>query len=128
MRPAGNLAGVEFIHPPRYHNSTEDWRLIISESGYFFTRDAIGFFSSAVSWDSLTAAGDGYLFVTSERDTYGTAWSGEKRYTLRAWTMDNGVDTLGEFGEYETLAKARAGLKKQLTNQLITTNKGVTND
>jgi len=116
MRPAGNLAGVEFAHPPRYHNQTDAWKLIISESGYFFTRDAMGFFNSAVAWNSLTAIGDGYLFVTSERDTYGTAWGGEKRYTLRAWNIDTGVNTIGDFGDYGTLNAAKAAIKQQLIN------------
>jgi len=116
MRPAGNLAGVEFMHPPRYHNQTDQWKLIISESGYFFTRDAMGFFNSAVSWDSLTRAGHKYLFITSERDTYGTAWNGEKRYTLRQWDLENGVLPVGEFGEHDTLKAAKAAMKQLINN------------
>ena len=111
MRPAGNLAGVEFIHPPRYHNQTDEWKLIISNSGYFFTREAMRFFSSAVSWDSLTSVGHKYLFVTS-----GSAWDGQKRYSLNEWNLETGVDTIGEFGEYDTLKAARAAIKQLTSN------------
>lgn len=123
MRPAGNLAGVEFLAPPPYDTNARLWEEIISNSGYFFTRAAGGFFYSRISWNSLTRTHGGALFISSEQDKGGLAWSGQRRYTLRAWSMANGVDTLGEFGEYETLAKARAGLKKHLTEQTTTTNK-----
>ena len=127
MRPAGNLAGVEFLAPPRYDANAPLWGYIISNSGYFFTKSAARYFNSRISWNSLTPNGGGQLFITSEQDSSG-AWNYERRYTLHYWSNEDGVNTLGEFGEYETLAKARAALKQHPTEQATTTNKGVTND
>jgi hypothetical protein len=115
MRPAGNLAGVEFLHPPLYHNSAEQWKLVISESGYFFTKSAARWFGSRIAWSSLTVNNTGYLFITSEQDDY-AAWDGLRRYTVRSWNKQTGVDSIGEFGGYATMATARAVLKQHLTN------------
>jgi hypothetical protein len=107
MRPAGNLAGVEFIHPPMYHNQTELWKEIISESGYFFTKSAMQWFGSRVAWDTLTAiTHELYGFITSEQDS-GGAWEGQRRYTVRGWTKESGVFELSEWGDFETLKGAR---------------------
>jgi hypothetical protein len=115
MRPAGNLAGVEFLAPPLYDTNAPLWSYIISNSGYFFTKSAARWFSSRISWSSLTLNGGGQLFITSEQDSY-AAWNGERRYTVRSWNNETGVDTVGEFGGYDTMSKARAELKKHLTN------------
>lgn len=126
MRPAGNLAGVEFIDAPQYlrHETRETWRLIISESGYFFTKAAMKWFSSRVAWDTLTQYRDGYLFITSEQDKpvyissgmVPAAWDGQRRYTLRYFTLENGLaNDLGvhsEHGRYETLERARRVLQQ----------------
>lgn len=125
MRPAGNLAGVEFLAPPLYDANGPLWSYIISNSGYFFTKSAARYFNSRIVWSSLTATGNGELFITSEQDSNG-AWNCQRRYTVQSWNDKTGVNTLGEFGEYETLSKARAGLRQYLNE--LTTNKGVTND
>ena len=117
MRPAGNLAGVEFLAPPRYDANAELWAEIISNSGYFFTKSAARYLNSRISWSSLTVNNTGYLFITSEQDSY-AAWDGLRRYTLRSWNNQTGIATVGEFGEYETLNAAKAALKKHLTNTL----------
>ena len=122
MRAAGNLAGVEFIAPPWQNRYWDTWVDVISESGFWFTKGAFRYFATRVSWDSLTKAGpDSYLFISSEQDAtnYGpAAWDGQRRYTLRSWNMESGVDTIGEFGEYETLTAAKAAIKQHLTNTL----------
>lgn len=116
MRPAGNLAGVEFISPPRYHNQYDQWAEIITESGYFFTKSAMRYFGSRIIWDSLTALDDGvFAFITSEQDrpvtissgTVPAAWDGARRFTVRAWSMDHGIIELSEFGEFATLKAAK---------------------
>jgi hypothetical protein len=123
MRPAGNLAGVEFIAPPRYHNQAELWAEIITESGYFFSKQAMAYFGSRVAWDSLTAlTGEprAYGFITSEQDKPFTlsngetvcAWDGARRYTVRAWREDSGIITLSEFGQFESLKDARQWLTR----------------
>jgi len=110
MRAAGNLAGVEFISPPRYQRDGDQWREIITESGYFFTASAMRFFCSRVLWDSLTDAGGGvWLFITSERrDTE------PRRYTLHQWTKEDGTDNLGEFQAHATAAAARRALSETI--------------
>lgn len=112
MRAAGNLAGVEFIHPPRYHHATDEWKEIITESGYFFTKDAMKWFGSKVAWDSLTKIdAETYGFITSEQDS-GGAWDGERRYTVRKWERDSGTLPLSEFGEFDTLKEAKTWLTR----------------
>jgi hypothetical protein len=115
MRAASNLAGVEFIAPPRYLNESirNLWAEIITESGYFFTRDAMRFFSSRVVWDSLThITQDTYGFITSEQNQFLYFEPEPRRYTVRKWTKENGIRSLSEFQEFETLKAA----KHYLTN------------
>lgn len=116
MRAAGNLAGVEFISPPRYHNQYDQWAEIITESGYFFTKSSMRYFGSRIVWDSLTGLNQGvFAFITSEQDqpvtistgTVPAAWDGARRYTVRAWNKDHGIIELSEFGEFATLKDAK---------------------
>ena len=112
MRASGNLAGVSFIDAPIYHRDRDQWREIISNSGYFFTADAMRFFSSRVAWDSLTAYRDGYAFITSEQhQSLYSEWE-PRKYTVRYWNPTDGALPLSEFQEFATLAQA----KKYLNN------------
>lgn len=53
------------------------------------------------------------LFVTSERDRYpGGAWNGQRRYTLRGALANGEIQTVGEFGEYDTARQAHAAARK----------------
>lgn len=107
MRPLGNLAGVEFLHPPLYNNNEELWKEIISESGYFFTKSAAKWFGSRIDWEHLVGITHKLKgFVTSEQDSYG-AWNGQRRYTVRGWTKKDGVFDLSEFGQFDNLKAAR---------------------
>lgn len=112
MRPAGNLAGIEFLAPPLFHHAFDEWREIISESGYFFTKGAGRWFGSKVSWDSLTKIdAETYGFVTSEQCDFG-AWDGQRRYTVRKWTKEHGVNALSEYGQFDNLKEARTWLTR----------------
>jgi hypothetical protein len=107
MRAAGNLAGVEFLHPPMYNYQEELWKEIISESGYFFTKSAARWFNSRIYWDCLVGiTQDLKGFITSEQDSRG-AWDGQRRYTVRGWTKEDAVFELSKFGEFDTLKKAK---------------------
>lgn len=78
---------------------------------HFFDADTIRFFGSRVEsqlFDNLT-------FVTSEQNDNGVwiggveykAWNGERRYTIRRFNPDDGtIDTVGEFGQYDTAEEA----------------------
>jgi len=111
MRATGNLAGVTFLSPPRYHRDHEQWQKIITESGYFFTVDAMRWFSSRILWDTLAPIGDDYSFVTSEQDTYTNQ---PRTYTVRVWTMATGVDEICGFGEHASRAAALKALREVL--------------
>jgi len=111
MRATGNLAGVTFLSPPRYHRDQEQWQKIITESGYFFTVDAMRWFSSRILWDTLAPIGDDYSFVTSEQDTYTNQ---PRTYTVRVWTMATGVDEICGFGEHASRAAALKALRQVL--------------
>lgn len=121
MKIEGNLAGVEFVDVPRNYTYTRDtWREIISNSGYWFSRSAMNWFSCRVAWSTLTPAPNGYLFVSSEQQTAvpgfpGTYWQ-PRLYTLRLWTKETGVQAVGEFQGHATLADAKKALKQYLNN------------
>jgi hypothetical protein len=119
MRATGNLAGVTFLSPPRYHRDQEQWQQIITESGYFFTVDAMRWFSSRILWDTLAPIGNDYLFVSSEQDTY---TSQPRAYSVRVWTMDGGVDTIGALGGHTTRAAALKALREVLQAQQARAN------
>lgn len=104
MRTTGNLAGVEFIAPPPYYETEPLWNEIISESGYWFTKQAMRFFSSRINWNTLTKISQTeYGFISSESAPF----EGVRRYTARYWRKDCGVLPLSEFGEFDTLEQAR---------------------
>ena len=111
MRAQGNLAGVEFINPPLYHHYWEEWREIITESGYFFTKSAMRYFSSRVSWDTLTPTAEGYGFVTSEQPPEYGGSQEPRRYTVREWDRHNGVLSSSDFQEFDTLKEAKKFLE-----------------
>lgn len=116
MRASGNLAGVSFIDAPMYHRDREQWREIISNSGYFFTTDAMKFFSSRVSWDTLTQYRDGYAFITSEQHQ-SLYYQWPRKYTVRYWNPTDGSNQLSEFQEFATLTQAKKHLTKLIDNQ-----------
>jgi hypothetical protein len=119
MRAAGNLAGVSFLSPPPGHRDQLQWQKIITESGYFFTADAMRWFSSRILWDTLRQVGEAFLFVTSEQDTYSPQ---PRSYTVRVWTMAGGVFNLGGFSEHATRAAAIKALGAALQRQQARAN------
>ena len=54
----------------------------------------------------------GRYFVTSERDPYGTAWDGKRRYTVRRAFDNARIVTVGEFGQYATAREAHEAARK----------------
>lgn len=113
MKPTGNLAGVEFIAPPMYHHARQEWEEIISNSGYFFTKGAMRFFSSRVLWDTLTKIdGETFGFVTSEKCEMPYEPEQDRRYTVRVWISDRGLVGGSEFQEFATAAEAREFLMR----------------
>lgn len=76
------------------------------EAGFFFfLPSTMRYFGCRVSRQLF----GGRFFVTSEQEG-GRVWDGARRYTLREATAA-GIDTVGEFGQYDTLAQAIAAAK-----------------
>lgn len=75
-----------------------------ARGGYFFSPSAMRFFSSCI----LSPVFPGGVFVTSERDNgpAPAAWNGERRYTVRVCRPNGDIDTVSEFGQFDTRAAA----------------------
>lgn len=72
--------------------------------GHFFSPSAMRFFGSRI----LSPVFPGGYFVTSERDTgpAPAAWHGERRYTVRVCRPDGDIDTVSDYGQFDTRAAA----------------------
>lgn len=73
----------------------------------FFERDTMRFFDSRVHGQVY----GGRYFITSER-FHGSSGSGPRRYTVRFAKDSGDITTVGEFGQYESLAAARTAAKR----------------
>jgi hypothetical protein len=90
--------------------------LINAHEGYWFEEDTFRFFSSRLSWDSLTPAGNNtYLFISSESNFDRT----KRFYSIRSITTSGEVSTEGEFQQFDTLDKAKRALAKQLPHARV---------
>jgi len=80
---------------------------------HFFSPSTMRFFSSRIHG----ALYGGRFFVTSERDSTGSAWGGERRYSVRvARFLPNkerlDIDTVGDHGAYDTAREAHAAAQR----------------
>jgi len=81
---------------------------------HFFDADTMRFFKSKIaSWEVW----DGRYFITSEKFECGEH-SEPREYTIREAQDDGSVDTVGEFGQYGTLARAKAGIRRLLIQEI----------
>lgn len=86
--------------------------------GHFFDRQTLEFFGSRVH---NTVYGGRY-FITSERDkgvhlsdgTHRQAWDGKRRFTIRVCDDEGFINTVGEFGGFDSHAEAEAAIYKML--------------
>ena len=84
----------------------EEWQHIVENSGYWFTRSAMSFFSSRVLWQTLTPIPFGFAFITSEQYVNNlTGDSLPRMYSVRTYA-DGQIDTMGAFQEYASRAEA----------------------
>lgn len=82
---------------------------------HFFDADIMRAFGSRLIGEPKWIAVDGspcVLFITSERDRYGDAWDGARRYTHRLFDPMTGRIYSGDFGEYRTSRAARAAFRR----------------
>ena len=81
---------------------------------YFFSPDAMRFFSSRVSelcWEKE----NNIFFITSEKDTSRIKHTGSIRaFTVRKSSTSGDITTIGEFQEHKTLNKARSSIRQIL--------------
>ena len=104
------------INIPSTYRYTRWEDLIGAHEGHWFEEDTFRFFSSRLSWDSLTPAGnDTYLFVSSESNFDRT----KRLYSIRSITTSGDVQTVGDFQAFNTLAEAKRALAKHLPNARV---------
>ena len=77
------------------------WQRIIADNKDWCSRGTLKFFGSTIFWASLKETPAGYVFITSERN-YGH--TGEV-FSVRL-VSKTGIETIGEYGQYETLREA----------------------
>lgn len=100
------IENPDLIYVPAKYWYGSYWTKIVKSSGHWFSKSAMGFFSSRILWGTLRPiGGDNFTFITSEER------NGERRYTVREWYPD-GVHTLGEFWEHETRGAAVSAQNK----------------
>lgn len=84
-------------------NNLEEIKAANKASGQnWFSSDTIKWFNSIIE----PGLYDGRFFVTSERDKTGSAWNGQRRWTVRRANDDGTIDTMGEFGQFASKARA----------------------
>lgn len=79
-----------------------------AHSGHFFDPDTMRFFSSRIVDDYPIG---GRFLRTTEQDRHG-AWGGRRRCTLRVVTTNGDIESVGEFGEFDTAAGAKKVVDK----------------
>ena len=82
-----------------------------SLGNHWFDQSTLGFFGSKV----YPKIYDGRFFITSEQDeqgfgSLGSAWGGERRFSIREAHEDGSISTVSEFGEYATRHDAVAAV------------------
>jgi len=90
--------------------------LASANNGYWFNKRTMRFFGSRILWQTLTPiASENFLFITRE-------WSGlfaeQPKYSVREWSPQHGVSTLGEFHSHETRDEALKALRQYVANEV----------
>ncbi len=83
----------------------DEWTYIVENSGYWFTRSAMSFFSSRVLWQTLTPIPFGYAFITSEQNNMPYMPYMPRLYSVRTF-CDGQIETIGEFQQHASRAEA----------------------
>ena len=94
-----------------FHNTYQIKELARDCGNHFFDPTAMRWFGSRTH----ERVYGGRYFVTSEQDSMGHGFGGQRRYTVRSFEYVDGrvyIDTVGDFGAYETSAQAHRAAKK----------------
>jgi hypothetical protein len=92
------------------------WQKILKgeNNGYWFTRETMRFFGSRILWATVTPLTDGrFAFLTREHSGF---FDETPRYSVREWSLENGVDTLGDYNAYPSRVQAMKELKIAVKN------------
>lgn len=86
------------------YNTTGDMERANRRAGHhWFSPDTLRFWNGRVSGEVFA----GSLFVSSERQTMAYSAPEPRRYTVRICLPDGTVDTVGQFGQFDTLKAAQ---------------------
>ena len=83
----------------------------VSAGSHFFDDSTLRFFSSRI----LPTIYGGCYFITSERDNYRD--SNPRFYTIRKYEGGLGIETVGDFCQYETRAQAVSAVNKLIKTE-----------
>lgn len=98
----------------RFNSVNDIKKFSLSRGSNWFSPNTLRFFQSRFS---QTVYG-GRIFVSSEMNFDGT----QRLYTVRFVKADGGVETIGEFQQYETLAQAQ-GAARRAAREWVETGK-----
>ena len=101
--------------PASYYGT--DWHNLLSNhSGHWFDKVSMRFFSSRISWASLTKVSHNtWFFVSSEQFDYRSP----RKYSVHSITVYGDIGDVSEFQQFDTLAQAKRFLQAQKTPFLI---------
>lgn len=74
---------------------------------HFFDKDTMYFFHSVIGKKAF-AGSDGWYFITSEQREYYT----ERKYSVRRYSPQGKIDTIGQFHSYDTSEQATDAAKR----------------
>jgi hypothetical protein len=77
----------------------------------FFDEETMSFFQTEVHDEIF----NGKYFITSEQSNSHYIWDGERRWSIRIFSIENekvDINTVGEFGEYKSLEEAIKAVKE----------------
>jgi hypothetical protein len=116
LLPACRIAHLFGTPNPRGFTDWGNLKRAVRVSGsHFFDPETMRAFGSRTLGEPKWIAVDGkpcVMFITSERDRYGGAWEGARRYTIRHFDPMTGRIYSGGFGEYPTARAVRAAFRK----------------
>ncbi len=82
--------------------------------GKWFSKNNMEYFNTII----VRQVFGGRYFITSERDGWGMAWDGRRRYSIRMVDEDAQIETVGEFGQYATKEAAIKAARRIVEEQM----------
>jgi hypothetical protein len=107
-----------YVMPGPFRDTDEIIDAAQRRGSHFFDRATMRSFGSRLAPGVIA----GRIFITSEQDrpsSFGPgAWNGQRRYTVRVVDdLAETIEELGSFGQFDTLAQARAAVRRVLAGE-----------